>query len=63
MEKKKLGIKEILEYECHSHWLVKHISHPLGQEILAYLIARKVSRKYKRYAASLEMKNQILNLK
>jgi hypothetical protein len=57
---KPLTTKEILEYECHSHWLAGWISFEWGQVIIANYIARKVARKYRRYMRSVEFRNKIL---
>ena len=43
------NINEALEYEIKSHWLASYISFGWGQEIIAWWIANKVKRKWKRY--------------
>ena len=43
------NIKEALNYEIKSHWLASYISFGWGQEIIAWWIANKVKRKWKRY--------------
>ena len=57
----RLTMKQILEYECHSHWLASWISFNWGQELIAWYIARKVARKYKRYLYSLESRERLTN--
>ena len=57
----RLSMKQILEYECHSHWLASWISFNWGQELIGWYIARKVARKYKRYLYSLESRNRLKN--
>lgn len=57
----RLSSKQVVEYECHSHWLAGWISFNWGQELIAKHIARKVARKYKRYSYSLETRNRLLN--
>jgi len=43
------NINEALAYEIKSHWLASYISFGWGQEIIAWWIANKVKRKWKRY--------------
>ena len=43
------NINEALDYEIKSHWLASYISFGWGQEIIAWWIANKVKRKWKRY--------------
>jgi hypothetical protein len=57
----RLTMKQILEYECHSHWLASWISFNWGQELIAWYIARKVTRKYGRYSYSLDNRERIIN--
>ena len=57
----RLTMKQILEYECHSHWLASWISFNWGQELIAWHIARKVARKYGRYSYSLDNRERIIN--
>lgn len=57
----KLSMVQILEYECHSHWLAPYISFKWGQELLGKYIANKVNRKYRRYSYSLECRDKIIN--
>jgi hypothetical protein len=57
----RLTMKQILEYECHSHWLASCISFNWGQELIAWYIARKVARKYKQYLYSLESRERLIN--
>lgn len=49
-----LTMKQILEYECHSNWLVGWISFDWGQKLMGWVIARRVSRKYNRYLRSIK---------
>ena len=54
------NITEALNYEIKSHWLASHISFGWGQEIIAWWIANKVKRKWKRYLwAEKEVKKQV----
>jgi len=57
----RLSVKQILEYECHSHWLASYVWFNWGQELISKHIARKVSRKYKRYLYSLDTRSRLLN--
>lgn len=58
-----LTMKQILQYEGYSYWLTNYIWFNWGQKFIAWYIARKVLRKYKRYLYSLEITNILQNLK
>jgi len=49
LEKDMKNIHEALDYEIKTHWLAAYISFSWGQEILGWMIANKVKRKWKRY--------------
>lgn len=50
----KIDMIDILQYECHSHWLAPYISFDWGHELLGRYFAWKVKRKYNRYSRSLD---------
>ena len=56
-----LSVKQILEYECHSHWLASWIGFEWGQDLMGKYFAWKVRRKYNRYLVSLEERKRVLN--
>ena len=56
-------MKEVLNYEICSHWLAGWIWFEWGQELIANYLARKVSRKYKRYSWNMDMKERVNQLK
>ena len=56
-----IPVKYILEYEIHSSWFAGCISFSWGQNLVSKYFSRKVRKKYKRYLASTENRNSILN--
>jgi len=57
---KKIEMYDALQYEVHSHRFASWISNDFIQGLMGNYFAWKVSRKYKRYVSSLEMRNQML---
>ena len=55
------NINEALDYEIKSHWLASYISFGWGQEIIAWWIANKVKRKWKRYLWAENTRMKIIN--
>ena len=55
------NINEALDYEIKSHWLASYISFGWGQEIMAWWIANKVKRKWKRYLWAKNTRMEIIN--
>lgn len=51
--KKKLTVKEILEYEVRSNKLISRVSNKYLQSIFGWWIGRRVKRKYGNYVISL----------
>lgn len=58
-----LTIKQCLDYEVRSHWLVTWIWFDWGQNLMGRYIAWKVLRKYKRYTWTIGMEERIKKLK
>jgi len=57
----RLSMREVLNYEIHSHWLARRIGFKWGQELMSKYFAWKVRRKYNRYLVSLEERKRVLN--
>ena len=57
----RLPIREVLNYEIHSHWLASWIGFEWGQDLMGKYFAWKVRKKYNRYLVSLEERKRVLN--
>jgi len=58
---KQLTKEQILRYELYSSRWMHYISLLIGTNIVSSIIARKVKRKYKRYAKSLSEMEVYIN--